>query len=135
MHLELLAIAILIAAAPAAAQRGGAAPGGGSPARDCGSNENGPGRGAAGLSRDMPCPPSVEPSAADPEVRAKLDYEKNLSDVARVAQLAKEIREELERAGQSVVPASLVAKSEEMAKVSKRIHDRLKTTYASAPKR
>jgi hypothetical protein len=76
----------------------------------------------------------IQPPAADPAVKARLDYDQNLKDAARLVQLAAEIKQELESANQLTLSAATVRKSEELEKLSKKLHDRMKGVNSSAPK-
>jgi hypothetical protein len=80
------------------------------------------------MDNSQPCPQPAVPPASNPTVKAKLDYEQNLKDAARLAQLASEVSEELQNGGQYTFSAATFKKSEEMEKLSKKLHDRMKST-------
>jgi len=91
---------------------------------------------AAGLRPTYPevgCADTLMPPSADPAVKARLDHVQNMKDVARLAQLVKEIQQDLERSGGLTLSVDSLKKSEEMQKLSKKLHDRLKADN-SAPK-
>jgi hypothetical protein len=75
-----------------------------------------------------------QPPASDPAVRAKLDREQNLKDAARLAQLAGEVKQDLENGADATLSVANLKKLEEMAKLSKTLQDRLRGDNASAPK-
>jgi hypothetical protein len=56
----------------------------------------------------------------------KADHKANLEDTERISQLAKELRENLERNTQYVFSIEDVKKTEEIEKISKRIRGRMK---------
>jgi len=105
-------------------QRGGAAIGRGSGNSGCEANPDGP-----ALCREETLPP-----ASNPAVKAKLDHEQNIKDAARLVELAGEVQRDLENGGEFTVSVGTVKKSEEMEKLSKKLHDRLKSGSAAAPK-
>ena len=112
----LLAFMVIAASAQ---QRGGSA--------GCNASPAGYGStGAAGMDNSQPCPEQVAPPASNPAVKAKLDYEQNLKDAARLVQLASEVKLELQNGGQYIFSAATFKKSEEMEKLSKKLHDRMK---------
>lgn len=118
----------MIAPSSAAGQRGGGISGGG------GDDYTSMGRGAAGMDRSVPAQEPSSPAIGNPAVKAKLDYDQNIKDAALIAQLANEVKQELENGGESTLSAATLRKSEEMAKLAKKLHDRMKTDNASAPK-
>jgi hypothetical protein len=112
----------MIAASSAAGQRGGGAAGGG---------DN---RGAAGLDLSVPAQEPPLPPISNPAVKAKLDHDRNIKDAALLAQLANQVKQELEDGGESTLSVASLKKSEEMAKLAKKLLDRMKTDNASALK-
>jgi hypothetical protein len=116
----------LLTLSTASGQRGGAGGGGG--------GDNSGSRGAAGLDRTLPGQEPQSPPVSTPAVKAKLDHDQNLKDAARLAQLANEVKQDLESSGELTLSVASLKKAEEMAKLSKKLHDRMKTDYASAPK-
>ena len=73
------------------------------------------------------------PPAASPIVKAKADYQQNVKDAARLAQLAAEVKQELETGGAFALSVASLKKAEEMEKLSKKLHSRMKEDYTSAP--
>ena len=57
---------------------------------------------------------------------AKDDHEKALKDANDLVAIAEELRDELKRAGDYVVPVSSVKKTEEIEKLARKIRGRLK---------
>ncbi len=57
---------------------------------------------------------------------AKSDHEKALKDADDLVAMAEQLRDELKRAGDYVVPVSSVKKTEEIEKLARRIRGRLK---------
>lgn len=74
----------------------------------------------------------VQPPAADPAVKVKLDYEQNIKDAARLAQLSAEVKRELESGNEFTLSAATLKKSEELEKLSKKLHDRMRSDNAPA---
>ena len=80
-----------------------------------------------------PSPPQTRtpevgsPPAKDPAVRARLDHEQNLKDATRLAVLANEVKQELENGGASTTSIDTLKKADEMEKLSKKLHARLKS--------
>jgi hypothetical protein len=118
----------MIAPSSAAGQRGGVIGGGG------GDDYTSIGRGAAGMDRSVPGPEPLSPAASNPDIKAKLDHDQNIKDAALLVQLANEVNQELENGGASTLSVGSLKKLEEAAKLAKRLHDRIKTDNASAPK-
>ena len=58
---------------------------------------------------------------------AKKQHEDSLKDAAQLVTLAEEIRDELQKAGNFVVPISTVKKTEEIEKLARKIRGRLKS--------
>lgn len=56
----------------------------------------------------------------------KADHQKNLEEVARIQELAREIEQELKEGGYAVLPRNSVRKAEEIEKLAKRIKGRLR---------
>ena len=119
----------MVAPSSAAGQRGGGAGGSGS-----GDDYTSIGRGAAGMDRNAPGQEPAPPAGSNPAVKAKLDHDQNIRDAARLAQLANEVKQDLESSGELTLSVASLKKSEEMARLSKKLHDRMKTDNASAPK-
>ena len=74
------------------------------------------------------------PPAGNPAIKAKMDHDQNLRDATRLAQLADEITQELKSGSALTLSIGGLKKAEEMAKLSKKLHDRMKADYAAAPK-
>ena len=127
-----LCVALILAAVLAAAayQRGSSAGG-------LGSNGCRSGTGPGGIGGDVPCSSRTQtpasPPASDPGVRARLEYEQNLKDATRLAELANAVKQELEGAGASTLSAATVKKSDEMEKLAKKLHGRLKSNGVPVP--
>ncbi|MDQ2945536.1 MAG: hypothetical protein M3Y27_06265 [Acidobacteriota bacterium] len=81
--------------------------------------------------RTLPIP-SADPDAKLPNGKsqrdaiAKVEHEQSLKDAARLVTLAEQIRDELQKAGNYVVPFSTVKKTEEIEKLARKIRARLK---------
>jgi hypothetical protein len=58
---------------------------------------------------------------------AKKQHEDSLKDATQMVILAEQIRDELQKAGDYVVPLSTVKKTEEIEKLARKIRGRLKT--------
>ena len=58
---------------------------------------------------------------------AKKQHEDSLKDATQMVALAQQIRDELQKAGDYVVPLSAVKKTEEIEKLARKIRGRLKT--------
>ena len=54
------------------------------------------------------------------------DYEKSLKDARELARLSGELKTGLENSGKNVLSLPLLKKTEEIEKLAKRIHDRMK---------
>jgi hypothetical protein len=74
-----------------------------------------------------------EARTTDDLAKAKSDHEENVRDAARLAQLVGEVKEELEAGGQFALSVSCMKKAEEIEKLSKKLHARLKGDSATAP--
>lgn len=122
----LLAMMVL---SSAPGQRGGNVGGGGG-----GDDYTSIGRGAAGMDRNPSGQEPTQPASSNPDVKAKLDHEQNIKDAARLAQLAEEVKQDLESSREFTLSVASLKNSEEMEKLSKKLHDRLKADSASAPK-
>ena len=109
----MVAVLFLVALSTAAGQRGG-------------------GGGAAGL---KPQNQDQEPSPTNNSdiAKAKADREQNIKDAARLAQLAAEVKKELEDGSQFTLSVASLQKAEEMEKLSKKLHGRMKADNAAAP--
>jgi hypothetical protein len=92
------------------------------------------GRGAAGLNRGIPNQNQVQPPISDADAKAKSDHEQNIKDAARLAQLATEVRQELESGGDFTLSLASLKKTDEMEKLSKKLHARMKGDEAAGPK-
>jgi hypothetical protein len=68
-------------------------------------------------------PPTVKPTR---EAIIKEDYKKNLQDAAALARLADELKSELENGDKNVVSVKTMRKAEDIEKLAKNIHSRLK---------
>jgi hypothetical protein len=98
---------LAVVAVASAYQRGGAAIG------------SAPGAG-------LPCPLSPALPAADPAVKAKRDHDQNIKDAARLSELAGEVNQDLANGADLTLSVASLKKLEEMAKLSKTLHDRMK---------
>jgi hypothetical protein len=108
------AVLLVMLALSASAQKGGAGA-----ARSEGEVCN-------GLDPNQRCPGQLLPPASDPAVKARLDHQQNIKDSARVAQLAAEVKQDLENGADFTLSVANLKKLEEMAKLSKTLHDRMK---------
>jgi len=106
---------MVVALSTAAGQRGGT--GGG-------------GKGANSQSEDQEPSPTNNSDIA----KAKADREQNIKDAARLAQLAAEVKQELENGGDYTLSVASLKKADEMEKLSKQLHVRMRADNASAPK-
>ena len=76
--------------------------------------------------------PNTEPDAKLPNGKsqrdaiAKAEHEQSLKDAAQLVALSQQIRDELQKAGNYVVPFSTVKKTEEIEKLARKIRARLK---------
>jgi hypothetical protein len=81
--------------------------------------------------RTLPIP-NTDPDARLPNGKsqrdaiAKAEHEQSLKDAAKLVSLSQEIRDELQKAGNYVVPLSTVKKTEEIEKLARKIRARLK---------
>jgi len=89
-----------------------------------------PSLGAAGL----PCAPPATPTASDLAARAKRDHDQNIKDAARLTELAGEVNQDLANGADLTLSVASLKKLEEMAKLSKKLHDRMKGDNAPPPK-
>jgi hypothetical protein len=73
-------------------------------------------------------PPQEAPPELKPRREAiiKDDYKHNLEDAAALARLAEELKSELENSDKNVVSVKTMKKAEEIQKLAKNIHSRLK---------
>jgi len=88
------------------------------------------GTGAAGRDRTLPCPAQVAPPASNPAVKAHLDYGQNLKDVERMAKLVGELKRNWTTTGKLSSRLQASRTSDEIEKLSKKVHDRIKTDYS-----
>jgi len=65
--------------------------------------------------------------------KAKADREENIKDAELLAKLAKEVTEELKSASQFTISVGSVKKADEMERVSKRLHARMKADNVPLP--
>lgn len=56
----------------------------------------------------------------------KLDYQKSLEDARELSRLAEDLKLDLEKNDRNVLSLAMLKKTEEIEKLAKRIHDRLK---------
>ena len=91
---------------------------------------------AAGLAQGPPDPPAVQP-AHEADVRLpngklqrdeilKAEHQENLKDAARLADLAQELKESLEKDDHYVLSLSTLKKTDEIEKLAKKIRSRLR---------
>jgi hypothetical protein len=99
-----------------------------------GSISDSTGRGAAGLGRGISNQSRVQPPIKDPDAKAKSDYGQNIQDAARLAQLATEVRQDLENGGEFTLSLASLKKADEMEKLSKKLHARMKADESAGPK-
>ena len=77
-------------------------------------------------------PRQGQPQEAPPDVKlpreaiVKDDYKRNLQDAARLASLAEELKSELENGDKYVVSVKTMKKAEDIEKLARNIHSRLK---------
>jgi len=83
----------------------------------------------AGTSEDQESPPPNNSDIA----KAKADREQNIKDAARLAQLAAEVKQELESGSEFTLSVATVKKADEVEKLSKKLHARMKEDNAAAP--
>ena len=57
----------------------------------------------------------------------KRDYEQNKKDAAALVELAQSVKEELDKEGQQVLSVNTLKKTDEMEKLSHRLHARLRS--------
>lgn len=93
--------------------------------------------GALGLAQDTPEQPSVAPAASQPDVKLpngksqrdeilKAEHKENLKDAAKLADLAQDLKESLERDDRFVLSLSTLKKTDEIEKLAKKIRSRLR---------
>ena len=87
-----------------------------------------PGTGKNSASEDQ------EQPATNSTTAAKAENEQNIKDAARLAQLAAEVKQELEAGGEFTLSVATLKKADEMEKLSKKLHTRMKADSAAAPK-
>jgi hypothetical protein len=81
---------------------------------------------------EHPFPPDAEEDVRLPngklqrEEILKSDYQKTLQDARALSKLANDLKADLEKGGYSVLSVDSLKKTEEIDKLAKRIHDRLK---------
>jgi hypothetical protein len=66
--------------------------------------------------------------------KARADNEQNIKDAARLGQMAAEVKQELENGGEFTLSVATLRKAEEMEKLSRKLHDRMKADREAAPK-
>lgn len=92
--------------------------------------------GALGLAQDTPEQP-VAPAASQPDVKLpngksqrdeilKAEHKENLKDAAKLADLAQDLKESLERDDRFVLSLSTLKKTDEIEKLAKKIRSRLR---------
>jgi hypothetical protein len=106
----------MIAPPTAAGQRGGAIGGGGG-----GDDYTSIGRGAAGLDRSVPAQEPPSSAIDNPATKAKLDHDQNIKDAVLLAQLADEVKQELENGGESTLSVASLKKSEAMGQTRQEV--------------
>ena len=91
---------------------------------------------ALGLAQDTPEQP-VAPAASQPDVKLpngksqrdeilKAEHKENLKDAAKLADLAQDLKESLERDDRFVLSLSTLKKTDEIEKLAKKIRSRLR---------
>ncbi|HLH00428.1 MAG TPA: hypothetical protein VKX49_29250 [Bryobacteraceae bacterium] len=79
--------------------------------------------------RDL-APPAEEPRLPNGKLQRdeilKAEYEKNLDDARELSRLADDLKLQLEKNDRNVLSIATLKKTEEIEKIAKRIHDRLK---------
>ncbi len=109
------AVLLLVVALAAADQRGGA--------------------GRAGYPMNSPSQDQGQPAANSAALaKARADNEQNIKDAARLGQMAAEVKQELENGGEFTLSVATLRKAEEMEKLSRKLHDRMKADREAAPK-
>jgi hypothetical protein len=92
---------------------------------------------AFGLAQGPPGEPPVSPATHQPDVRLpngklqrdeilKAEHQDNLKDAARLAELAQDLKESLERDDRYVLSLSTLKKTDEIEKLAKKIRSRLR---------
>ena len=92
---------------------------------------------ALGLGQNPAEQPPIAPAAGQPDVRLpngksqrdeilKAEHQENLKDAARLADLAQDLKESLERDDRYVLSLSTLKKTEEIEKLVKKIRSRLR---------
>ncbi len=92
---------------------------------------------ALGLAQNPAEQPPISPSANQPDLRLpngksqreeilKAEHQENLKDAARLADLAQDLKESLERDDRYVLSLSTLKKTEEIEKLVKKIRSRLR---------
>lgn len=89
------------------------------------------------LQAQQPPPDNSIPDGPPPPVRLpngklqrdeilKADYQKSLEDARKLSELADELKADLEKSNYNVLPIATLKKVDEINKLAKHIHDRLK---------
>jgi len=99
-------------------------------ARSAAAGQRGGGKGVAGASQDQESSPPNNSDIA----KAKADREQNIKDATRLAQLAAEVKQELENGSEFTLSVASLRKADELEKLSKKLHTRLKEENAAALK-
>jgi hypothetical protein len=92
---------------------------------------------ALGLAQNPTEPPPIAPAAGQSDARLpngksqrdeilKAEHQENLKDAARLADLAQDLKESLERDDRYVLSLSTLKKTEEIEKLVKKIRSRLR---------
>ena len=91
---------------------------------------------AIALPAQSPQPPPHPPEETDPvrlpngklqsDEILKADYQKSLDDARELAKLADELKADLEKSDRNVLSLSMLKKTEDIEKLARRIHGRMK---------
>jgi len=94
---------------------------------------------ALSLAAQVPQNPTTRPRPDEPEGEVRLpngklqrdeilkaDFQKSLEDARQLSKLADELKTDLEKSDRNVLSIASLKKTEEIEKLAKRIHDRMK---------
>jgi hypothetical protein len=87
----------------------------------CFAQDPAPGRPHPQVQQEIP--PIIKPTR---DAIIKDDYRRNLEDAATLARLADELKSELENGDKNVVSVKMMKKAEDIEKLARNIHSRLK---------
>ena len=94
---------------------------------------------ALSLAAQVPQTPTARPQPQEPDEEVRLpngklqrdemlkaDFQKSMEDARQLSKLADELKTDLEKSDRNVLSISTLKKTEEIEKLAKRIHDRMK---------